>query len=35
MLSQKAKDLFKKLNMPYPAIALRYHVCRPEGGVAL
>lgn len=31
MLSQKAKDLFKKLNMPYPAIALRYHVCRPEG----
>lgn len=30
MLSQKTKDLFEKLNMPYPAIALRYHVCRPQ-----
>ncbi len=30
MLSQKAKDLFEKLDMPYPAIALRYHVCKPE-----
>lgn len=30
MLNNKAKELFKKLNMPYPAIALRYHVCRPR-----
>ena len=30
MLSQKAKDLFEKLQLPYPAVALRYHACRPR-----
>ena len=31
MISTEAKGLFEKLNMPYPAIALKYHVCRPQG----
>lgn len=30
MLSQKAKELFRGLELPYPAVALRYHVCRPK-----
>lgn len=31
MLSTKAKELFSRLPLPYPAIAIRYHVCRPQG----
>lgn len=31
MLSDKAKELFKKLNMDYPAVAIKFHVVRPEG----
>lgn len=30
MLTENQKKLFEKLNMPYPAVALRYHVCRPK-----
>lgn len=29
MISERSKELFEKLNMPYPAIAIRFHVCRP------
>lgn len=31
MLSTKAKEQFSKLDLPYPAIAVKYHLCRPEG----
>ena len=31
MLSQKAKDLFAKLGMEYPAVALKYCYSQPEG----
>ncbi len=31
MLSKRAKELFDKLELPYPAVAIRYHACRPEG----
>jgi len=31
MLSQNAKDLFAKLNMEYPPVAVKYHYVRPEG----
>ncbi len=31
MLSEKAKELFEKLELPYPAIAVKYHLCRPAG----
>lgn len=29
MLSEKAKEIFEKLNMEYPAVALKYHAVRP------
>ncbi len=29
MLSEHSKELFEKLNMPYPAVAIRFHVCKP------
>ena len=31
MLSQKAKDLFTKLDMEYPAVAIKYCYSQPEG----
>jgi len=31
MLSKKAKELIAKLDLPYPAIALKYHACKPDG----
>lgn len=31
MLSQSAKDLFSKLRLPYPAVALKYCYSQPEG----
>lgn len=31
MISSESKKLFSDLNMPYPAVALRYHVVVPEG----
>lgn len=31
MISKEYKELFASLKMPYPAVALRYHVVRPEG----
>ena len=31
MLSQKAKDLFEKLGMEYPAVAIKYCYSQPEG----
>ena len=31
MISSEAKGLFEKLDMPYPAVALKFHVCRPQG----
>ncbi len=31
MLSEKAKELFRKLEMEFPAVALKYHAVRPEG----
>lgn len=31
MISRENKDLLKALNMPYPAVALKYHVVKPEG----
>ena len=30
MLSQKAKDLFAKLEMDYPAVAIKYSYAMPE-----
>jgi len=30
MLSTKAKELFEKLNMEYPAVALKYHAVKPQ-----
>ncbi len=31
MLSQTAKDLFAKLDMEFPAVAIKYHYSQPEG----
>lgn len=30
MIEQKTKELFKKLDMTYPAVAIKYHYLRPE-----
>lgn len=30
MLSEKAKECFSRLGLPYPPVAVKYHVCRPE-----
>lgn len=30
MLREKAKELFEKLDLPYPSIAVKYHLCKPE-----
>ena len=31
MLNEKYKEMLERLKMPYPAVAIRYHVTRPEG----
>jgi uncharacterized protein (DUF169 family) len=31
MLSQRAKDLFEKLDLPYPPVAIKLHFSQPEG----
>ena len=31
MLTQKAKDLFAKLQMEFPAVAIKYCFAQPEG----
>lgn len=31
MLSNRAKEMFAKLDLSYPAVAIRYHACMPKG----
>jgi uncharacterized protein (DUF169 family) len=31
MISTLTKEMFEKLELPYPVVALKYHVCKPKG----